>query len=217
MRPDLLARWAVTLWIAFALPALADQGMDRSQALQALTHADSLQRAVAVRRLGEVGTMADVERVAERLRDDDADVRRLATATLWQIWSHSGDAAIDRLLEQGVQQMEQGELRSALATFSEIVRRKPEFAEGWNKRATVLFLLGEDKASLNDCEEVLKRNPRHFGALSGMAQIHLRRGDPERALHAFERALQANPNLDHGAEFLILLREAVRRRGGRPA
>lgn len=217
MRPDLLARWAVTLWIAFALPALADQGMDRSQALQALTHADSLQRAVAVRRLGEVGTMADVERVAERLRDDDADVRRLATATLWQIWSRSGDAAIDRLLEQGVQQMEQRELRSALATFSEIVRRKPEFAEGWNKRATVLFLLGEDKASLNDCEEVLKRNPRHFGALSGMAQIHLRRGDPERALHAFERALQANPNLDHGAEFLILLREAVRRRGGRPA
>src|SRR6185295_17305177 len=84
----------------------------------------------------------------------------------------------------------------ALATFSEIVARRPDFAEGWNKRATVYFHLGENQKSLRDCDEVFKRNPNHFGALSGAGQIHLKLGDPERALEFFRRALQVNPNLD---------------------
>ena len=197
-------------WLSFAA---AGQGPDRGQALQSLAHPDALQRAAAVERLAEIGTMADAERVAERLRDEHAGVRERAEAALWRIWSRSGDAAIDRALARGVQQMQGGDLPAALATFDDIVRRAPAFAEGWNKRATVRYLLGDDEASLKDCDEVLRRNPRHFGALSGMAQIHLRRGDPERALQAYERALQANPNLDGGPEFLRFLQEAVRRRG----
>lgn len=208
-----MRRAAAAVLAACALAAAAAE-LTRAQALRELASALPLQRAQAVERLGDIGTMADAERVAERLRDAHPGVREIAQGALWRIWSRSGSPEIDRLLRRGVDQMSAGELEAALATFDAIIRRKPEFAEGWNKRATVLFMLGRDNASLKDCDEVLKRNPRHFGALSGMTQIHLRRGDPAAALQAWERALQANPNLDGGAETLRILEEAVRARGG---
>lgn len=189
-------------------------GPTRAEALQLLFDERAPERAAAVARLGEVGTMADSAALATRLHDDDDGVRQLAGAALWLVWSRSGDAAIDRLLAQGVEQMSDGRLRAALATFNRVVQRRPAFAEGWNKRATVRFLLGEHAASLKDCERTLKLNPLHFGALSGMTQIHLARGDVDAALQAWRRALAANPNLDDGAERLEQLEDAVRRQGG---
>lgn len=200
---------AATAGVATAAPP-----MNRQQALRSLAHPVATERAAAVARLADLGQMADASRVAERLRDDDEDVRTLASSALWMIWSRSGDRQIDRLFARGMQQMSAGELDAALATFSRVVQKKPAFAEGWNKRATVRFMLGDDLASLKDCEETLKRNPMHFGALSGMAHIHLRRGDARLALQAYTRALQANPNLEDGPEMLQLLEDAVRRQGG---
>ena len=101
----------------------------------------------------------------------------------------------------------------ALAVFDDIVQRKPAFAEGWNKRATLYFLLGEHDKSLKDCDEVLKRNPNHFGALSGAGQIHLQLDHPEQALAFFKRALQVNPNLAENLEPMIELLEQQLRRG----
>lgn len=188
--------------------------MPRLQALRTLDHGSASQRAAAVARLADVGTMADAPRLAARLRDEDADVRDLAGAALWMVWSRSGDRSVDRLFNRGVRQLGLGELQAAQATFTQVIRRKPGFAEGWNKRATVRFMLGDDQASLKDSEEALRRNPLHFGALAGMAQIHWRRGDLDLALQAYERALQVNPNLDGGPEVLDRLEEAVRRQGG---
>ncbi len=210
-RPILLLSVCLSLALATA-GAAPPPG--RVQALRALTHPHAPERAAAVARLAGVGTMADTRRVAERLRDDDEGVRELASTALWMMWSRSGDRAVDRLFARGVEQMSQGDLNGAQATFSRVVQRKPAFAEGWNKRATVNYLMGNDVESLKDCDEVLKRNPLHFGALSGMAQIHLRRGDAEQALRAYERALQANPNLDGGPQMLEMLEGAVRRQRG---
>ena len=189
--------------------ASADRQLTRAQALQAVTDPRPETRRRAVERLAEVGTMADAGRLVSRLRDDDAGVRALAAAALWEIWSRSGDAEVDALFRQGLRQMQAANLGAALATFSEIIRRKPEFAEGWNKRATILFLAGEHGKSLKDCDEVLKRNPNHFGALSGMAQIHILLGHPEEALAAYERAVRINPNLPDAEENLKALRDAV--------
>ena len=167
----------------------------RLQALKAIEHPEPAARRAAVVRLGEVGAMADVDRLVARLRDDDAPVRQLAEAALWQIWSRSGDRAIDALFLRGVQQMEARQLVEAVATFSEVIRRKPAFAEGWNRRATAYYLLGQYELSMHDCDEVLKRNPNHFGALSGYGQIYLALGDPDRAQPYLERALKVNPNM----------------------
>ncbi|HEY6353462.1 MAG TPA: tetratricopeptide repeat protein [Burkholderiaceae bacterium] len=217
MRPELKvqvmigARNPLTLVLALAvsLSAAAAPPMTRSQALQAIEQRDPEQRLAGIARLAEIGTMADADRLVPRLSDDNGWVREVASAAMWQIWSRSGERAIDLLFNRGVEQMQAGEFDAALATFSEIVRRKPAFAEGWNKRATVLFLMGENERSLRDCDEVLVRNPNHFGALSGAGQIHLKLGNTERALEYFERALKINPGLTGTAEVIERLEQRL--------
>jgi tetratricopeptide (TPR) repeat protein len=181
---------------ALALIATAEAGPSRADALTALTAADVEARRFGAAGLLETGTMADAPALVAALRDSDAQVRGLAEAALWAIWSRSGDTAIDSIFEIGVAQMREGRVEASVDTFSEIIRRRPDFAEGWNKRATVYYLLGQYDKSLSDCDEVMKRNPVHFGALAGYGQIYLRLNQPEKALLYFERALAVNPNME---------------------
>jgi tetratricopeptide (TPR) repeat protein len=104
--------------------------------------------------------------------------------------------------------MNAGQLEEGIATFTRVIERSPEFAEGWNKRATLHFLVGDLARSLKDCDEVLKRNPYHFGVLAGYGQIYAQLGEYEKALDYFKRALAVNPNLD-GVEFQVRLLESV--------
>lgn len=204
---------SVVLSLACGLPATAnDKPLSRTQALKAIEQPMATVRRSAVERLADIGTMADTERLVTHLSDEDRQVRQLSEAALWRIWSRSGDRAIDALQLRGVEQMEAGQLAESLQTFSEIVRRKPSFAEGWNKRATVLFLMGRYEASLKDCDEVLKRNQNHFGALSGYGQIYIKLGDFERAIQYLERALNVNPNLPGAAAAINLLEQQVEER-----
>ena len=211
MRARLLWLLAIVS-IVLGVGAAHAAALTREQALKALDHVDPATRIEAIERLAVIGRMADAETLMRRLGDDDEDVRDAATQAIWQVWSRSGDAAIDRLFARGIEHMQRQELDDALKVFDEIVRRKPAFAEGWNKRATVLFLLGEDERSLRDCDEVLKRNPHHFGALSGAAQIHLRLGHLEQALEFFQRALKVNPNLDGIRQLIPLIEQRLRAR-----
>jgi tetratricopeptide (TPR) repeat protein len=190
---------SMVLWAVVAVQAAT---LTREQALKALAHPEAAARIEGIERLGAIGRMADVDALMRRLGDDDGDVREAATQAIWQVWSRSGDAAIDQLFARGVEHMQQQSFDDALKVFDEIVRRKPAFAEGWNKRATVYFLLGQNERSLLDCDEVLKRNPRHFGALSGLGEIYLALERPAQALAWYRRALEVNPNL-LGVEFRI--------------
>jgi tetratricopeptide (TPR) repeat protein len=195
-----------------AAVALQAAGLTRQQALDATEQADASARLAGVQRLGQIGQMGDAERLVPRLRDDDPRVRESAGDAMWRIWSRSGDPAIDRLFARGVEQMQAAAFSDALATFDDIVARVPAFAEGWNKRATIYFLMGENEKSLQDCDEVFKRNPNHFGALAGAGQIHLKLGNPERALEFFKRALKVNPNLESISQIVPLLEQHLRNR-----
>lgn len=188
-----------TILLAVSLLAPPPTGAaagDRERALAELAMRDDVEaRRRGAEALGEWGVMADGPALTAALRDADAEVRASAERSLWQVWSRSGDPAVDRLFLRGVEQMQRQELDEAIETFTDIIARKPEFAEGWNKRATAYYLAGELDRSLADCDEVMKRNPAHFGALSGYGMIHLQLGRPDRALGYFERALAVNPNL----------------------
>ena len=174
----------------------------RAEALAALASGETTARLEAIVWFANYGGMADTPRLDALLRDDNALVRDYAERGLWALWSRSGDAAIDQLMAQGVGEMEAENYKAAIATFSEIVRRKPEFAEGWNKRATVYYLAGEYRKSIADCAEVLKRNARHFGALSGLGLIYMRLERYDDALAWSRKALDVNPNM-LGVEFNI--------------
>jgi tetratricopeptide (TPR) repeat protein len=184
----------------------------RDDALRHLTDASAQARRDAVGRLAEVGTMPDVTELLKALRDPDEDVRSDAERAIWRIWSRSGDAAVDALYATGLRQMESGDLPAAIATFTRIIEARPEFAEGWNKRATLYFMVGELRKSLADCDEVIKRNPQHFGALSGYAQIYVQLEYYDRALTYARRALAVNPNLDGVRRYIDVLERQVEQR-----
>lgn len=185
------------------------EGMSRQRALADLQQKDAQTRAGACAVLAELGTPADLPPLMAALYDRDARVRQAAEVAIWQVWGRSGDQSTDRLFERGVAQMQGGELPAAVETFSRVIGMNPDFAEGWNKRATVYFLLGEDDLSLKDCAEVLKRNPQHFGVLSGYGQIYVRKGDLERALDYFRRALTINPNMEGVRNSIELIEKAL--------
>jgi tetratricopeptide (TPR) repeat protein len=197
-----------------AIPAAADPpAPSRTQALAALKKSDPQERRRGAVGLATVGRMDDAPALIDALRDGDGLVRAIAEEALWAVWSRSGDPRIDDLFKRGVSEMNGEHFGEAIATFTRIIELKPDFAEGWNKRATVYYLAGDYRHSLADCDEVIKRNPQHFGALSGYGQIYLQLDQPERALEYFRRALEVNPNLD-GVQATIDRLEAleVRRR-----
>ena len=131
---------------------------------------------------------------------------------LWLLWTRSGDAQIDGLMAQATEEMQAARYGEAIKLLNQVVEKKPAFAEGWNRRATVYYLAGELQRSIADCDEVLKRNPGHFGALSGLGQIYLQLDDEESALKWFRRALEVNPNM-LGVEMNIkMLEERLRER-----
>ena len=188
-------------------PASLRAGPTREEALKSLADTRSVDsRRQGARALGETGLMDDLPQLSSALRDSDPLVRDLAESAMWQVWSRSGDPAIDRLFARGLEQMQARQGEEAVETFGEIIRRRPEFAEGWNKRATVYYLLGEYKKSLADCDEVMKRNPYHFGALSGYGMIYMQLDQPAQALEYFERALRVNPNLESTRQTIEILK-----------
>ena len=129
------------------------------------------------------------------LRGDDSERAGQAEAALWAMWSRAGIPEVDALLGAGVEAMERRDLREAEACFARIIVRAPEFAEGWNKRATVRYVAGDYEGSVADCRETLARKPRHFGALSGQGLCHMALGQPREAAALFRRALDVHPHL----------------------
>ena len=176
--------------------AASDQTMTREQAIAALADKNNAEsRLLGVAWLGDMGRMQDVPLLVEALRDPDAAVRAVAEQSLWQIWGRSGDPDVDAMFRHGVDQMNQQDFGEAIETFSQIIRKKPDFAEGWNKRATVRYLAGDHAGSVADCRETLVRNPNHFGALSGQGLCHLALGEHREAADLFRRALAVHPHL----------------------
>ena len=131
---------------------------------------------------------------------------------IWQIWTQSDDGAVRGLRRDGLAAMQRGDYRHALAKFDQMVIIAPGFAEGWNKRATVHYLLGNYGQSLSDIAKALELEPRHFGALSGRGLVYVKLEDERRALDAFEAALAVHPHLAGAATNAEQLRKILRDR-----
>ena len=128
--------------------------------------------------------------------NSEAEIQ-LLTSQIWARWTaFENDSGTYRMMVTGMQLMNSGQLAKAESVFTQIIATQPDFAEAWNKRATVRFMRGDDDGSRQDIVEVIHREPRHFGALSGLGMIHLRNGNLQGALQAFEAALRVNPHLE---------------------
>jgi tetratricopeptide (TPR) repeat protein len=111
-----------------------------------------------------------------------------------RIWARSGSPSMDYLLRRGNEALEAEDFPLALERFSALTDHAPDFAEGWNARATTFYLMGDYALAISDVEHVLALNPRHFGALAGLGFMLESLGDDELALRALEAARKLNPN-----------------------
>jgi tetratricopeptide (TPR) repeat protein len=121
---------------------------------------------------------------------------QMVETAIWELWMKSDSPTAEVLLSQAVKALGAGEEQASLSILDRLVEVHPEFAEAWNKRATVYFLIGRYDASLSDIKHVLDLEPRHFGALSGLGMIKRQQGDLKAALAAFRDALAVNPQLE---------------------
>lgn len=131
-----------------------------------------------------------------RLQSAGAEEAERIEREIWIEWSKSGSPAMDLLLQRGRDALAAGDTQVAIGHFSAIIDHSPEFAEGWNARATAYFNAGEFGPSVSDIAHVLTLNPRHFGAMSGLATILEATGKPERAVEVYRAALAIHPHLE---------------------
>jgi len=114
---------------------------------------------------------------------------------IWARWLQSGDDGVDRDLARGESAMDRGDARAAMDAFNAVIEADPDFAEGWNKRATLHWLMGNYEQSVADIERTLALEPRHFGALSGLSMIREAQHRPFEALEALEKVFELHPKL----------------------
>ncbi len=143
-------------------------------------------------------------------RESDPVKIHLLEAQIWTTWLETDSPTVELLLRQGLEAMSLNRFEKSLEHLNSVVELAPDFAEGWNKRATVLFLMGRYPQSLADVDKTLALEPRHFGALSGLGLISNALGADKEALDAFERALEVNPHLRHARAEVERLKKKIK-------
>ena len=134
---------------------------------------------------------------------------------IWKIWSiHPSDDRrgfrLTELLTQGTRLMNMGELSKAYKLFTQIIAVEPDWAEAWNKRATVLYLLGKYQQSQNDIDIVLKLEKRHFGALSGQGLVQTELKNYEKAINSYKEVQKIYPSMQAPKVMIPLLKELIK-------
>ena len=113
---------------------------------------------------------------------------------IWEIWStHPTDQLLTTRLAEGSKLVRNEQLVNAVDIFTEVIKKDPTWAEAWNKRATVLYLLGDYQSSQNDIDKVLKLEKRHFGALAGQGLVNIKLENYEKAIKSYEKAQEIYP------------------------
>lgn len=130
-------------------------------------------------------------------------------ARIWAIWSATPSDTAALLMARARLAMEGQKLDVALKLLDSVVKLRPDYIEGWNRRATVYYLKNDYVRSLEDIRQVLAREPRHFGALAGLGMIMQEYGDEKHALEAFRQALAVNPRLEKIPDLVKTLTEKV--------
>ncbi|WP_095590015.1 tetratricopeptide repeat protein [Actibacterium ureilyticum] len=150
-----------------------------------------------------------VDDLFDLLAQDNLPNWQVIEDEIWLEWSKSGSAAMDLLLERGRAAMESGDFPRAVEHLTALTDHAPDFAEGFNARATAYYRMGFYGPSLADIRTVLTLNPRHFGALSGLGTILEEIGEEDRALGAYQAAAAVHPHKPELQDAVKRLERAV--------
>ena len=137
-----------------------------------------------------------LNKLFEELKNDNSNLTYEIEQKIWKIWStHPKKNKLTIMLSEGSNLVRNNRLNEAVKVFTKVIELDPEWAEAWNKRATVLYLLGEFKDSQNDIDKVLKLEERHFGALAGQGLVNIKLKNYEKAIMSYEKAKKIYPSM----------------------
>ncbi len=139
---------------------------------------------------------------------DEASAKHVE-ARIWAQWMQTPSDTAALLMLRAKAAMDAQKIDVALKLLDSVVKLRPDYIEGWNRRATLYYLKNDYAHSLEDIQQVLIREPRHFGALAGLGMIMQDIGEERRALEAFRKALAVNPHLEKVPELVKTLTEKV--------
>ena len=148
------------------------------------------------------------ERLAVTTSDEEASN---ITREIWQRWTANDDPNISQLMQIGIRGLSYSSYRRALQSFDQVIEMAPEFAEGWNRRATLYYHIKEYRRSIDDIKQTLQLEPRHFGAWSGLGLVSVAQDNYSGALAAFKKALSINPHLPNIRRYVQKLEDWQRR------
>ena len=138
-----------------------------------------------------------------------ADEAQALEGKIWAAWMTSGDPDIDKLVQQSTHLSQMLQFDEGLAILDTVVAKAPGYAEGWNRRATLLYMMHDFDRSLADIQKVLSLEPRHFGAISGLGLISLAKGDRDGALSAYQKVLEIDPQNAGARQSVEMLGKAL--------
>ena len=176
--------------------------------LDKLQNGEARDRITSAQALGDLGDSAALPFLQQILTDNE--IGDIAEASMWTIFMRPPDPSIENLMAEGMVAMSrQNTFPQALEIFSKIIDTAPSFAEGYNKKATVYYLMNQHKEAVEYCNLTLSLNPYHFGAASGKGMCSAAIGQYEEAMDAFETAVAINPRLEHLKHHIAQLRALI--------
>ena len=149
------------------------------------------------------------EQLAVTTSDEEASN---ITREIWQRWTANDDPDVSRLMQIGIRALNYSTYRKALQSFDRVIEIAPEFAEGWNKRATLYYHIKEYRRSMDDIKKTLRLEPRHFGAWSGLGLVSIAQENYAGALAAFKKALSINPHIPNIRRYVQKLEDWQQRK-----
>ena len=149
------------------------------------------------------------EQLAITTSDEEASK---ITREIWKRWTANDDPNVSQLMQIGIRALNYSTYRKALQSFDRVIEIAPEFAEGWNKRATLYYHIKEYRRSIDDIKKTLRLEPRHFGAWSGLGLVSIAQENYAGALAAFKKALSINPHISNIHRYVQKLEDCQQRK-----
>jgi len=153
---------------------------------------------------------AKLDKLFNELKVENSSIVFETEQKIWQIWStHPSNDELTNMLNKGSNFVNNNQLSKAVEIFTEVILEDPNWAEAWNKRATVLYLMGDFKKSQNDIDEVLKLEKRHFGALAGQGLVNIQLKNYEKAIRSYEEAMLIYPSMNSGKSMIKKIKDLI--------
>ena len=137
-----------------------------------------------------------LDQLFDELKNDNPVLSFKVEQKIWKLWStHPNDEKLTTLLAEGSAAVNNNQLSEAINIFTKVIELDPNWAEAWNKRATVFYLVGQFQKSQDDIDKVLNLEKRHFGALAGQGLVNIQLKNFEKAIKSYEKALEIYPSM----------------------